>query len=278
METRSSFQRFLVPGESNCSGNASQMWSNPQQKKCPNKYAVYSCLSNMWKKLPRFLRILALFVNKTIYFLTFIKNLFSFGNKSPVSTKHYGSGQFCSLQNCLHFHCEKLWVVPKEPFHTVLFLIACIRSLTLILQLPVLCFAPLPSGAEWQWWDWHAADEDSHWDPVGHPAGHRSGKQLNTWTQFDTNKRGLPHFYSLSSDGFVRWRVVIRGRPGQHWGSAAGVDPWLLPSPLLLLLSSQVDLSLSTPHAGSSSWLGAVCSALCSHKQDAPAAGDKSIS
>ena len=53
METRSSFQRFLVPGESYCSGNASQLCSNPQLKICQNKYSVYSCLSNIWLLFPQ---------------------------------------------------------------------------------------------------------------------------------------------------------------------------------------------------------------------------------
>lgn len=72
----------------------------------------------------------------------------------------------------------------------------------------------------------------------------------DTRTQFDGLKVPVSHFYFLLLDGCVRWRVVFRGRPGQLWGSTAGVDPWLLPSPLFL--SSQVDLPFSALGAGSS--------------------------
>lgn len=142
-------------------------------------------------------------------------------------------------------------------------------SLIFLFHVPLCHAPPFPSGAEWQWWDWQAADENSHWDPVRNAARHCPGKQLHTCTQFDI-KIWVSYFYFLLLDSFVRRRVVLRGGPGQLWGSTAGIDP-------SLLLSLQVDLPLSDLLTGSSPWLGAVCSALCSHQQDPAAAGDMSV-
>lgn len=61
------------------------------------------------------------------------------------------------------------------------------------------------SGAEWQRWDWRADDESTDWDTVRHTSGHRSGKQLYTFSH-----EWIPHLDGSASSALICFIIIFR--------------------------------------------------------------------